>query len=224
MKTHSPLLSHRTILMIAIFAITPTIIASVFIMPDSKPYSILLISLLTAFCIIILVKIKIKNKSLSQHYYDSKTSKPDTTDKFLFEQLYIRNCNPKKDNDAIIFHHKNGTFKAEWLDHKVIRIIFPQIFAAPPSHLNKLIKAANQINIDYVLVKVVAVPRSDNSEILIHAIADFYYTSQNKDTSLLDEILTQFIEIQTDFIKEIISINEEKHNTSSPLLTDIIFN
>ena len=91
-------------------------------------------------------------------------------------------------------------------NNKVIRIIFPQIFAAPPSHLNKLIKAANQINIDYVLVKVVAVPRSDNSEILIHAIADFYYTSQNKDTSLLDEILTQFIEIQTDFIKEIISI------------------
>ena len=222
MKTHSPLLSHRTILMIAIFAITPTIIASVFIMPDSKPYSILLISLLTAFCIIILVKIK--NKSLSTHYYDSKTSKSDTADKFLFEQLHIRNCNPKKDNDAIIFHHKNGIFKAEWLDHKVIRIIFPQIFAAPPSHLNKLIKVANQINIDYVLVKVVAIPRSDNSEILIHAIADFYYTSQNKDTSLLDEILTQFIEIQTDFIKEIISINEEKHNTSSPLLTDIIFN
>ena len=173
---------------------------------------------------IILVKLKIKNRSLSQHYYNSKTSKSDTADKFLFEQLYIRNCNPKKDNDAIIFHHKNGIFKAEWLDHKVIRIIFPHIFAAPPSHLNKLIKAANQINIDYVLVKVVAVPRSDNSEILIHAIADFYYTSQNKDTSLLDEILTQFIEIQTDFIKEIISINEEKHNTSSPLLTDIILN
>ena len=222
MKTHSPLLSHRTILMIAIFAITPTIIASVFIMPDSMPYTILLISLLIVFYMIILVKIK--NKSLSTHYYDSKTSKSDTADKFLFEQLHIRNCNPKKDNDAIIFHHKNGIFKAEWLDHKVIRIIFPQIFAAPPSHLNKLIKAANQINIDYVLVKVVAVPRSDNSEILIHAIADFYYTSQNKDTSLLDEILTQFIEIQTDFIKEIISINEEKHNTSAPLLTDIILN
>ena len=222
MKNHSPLLSHRTILMIAIFTITPAIIASVFIIPDSMPYTILLISLLIVFYMIILVKIK--NKSLSTHYYDSKTSKSDTADKFLFEQLHIRNCNPKKDNDAIIFHHKNGTFKAEWLDHKVIRIIFPQIFAAPPSHLNKLIKAANQINIDYVLVKVVAVPRSDNSEILIHAIADFYYTSQNKDTSLLDEILTQFIEIQTDFIKEIISINEEKHNTSSPLLTDIIFN
>ena len=222
MKTHSPLLSHRTILMIAIFAITPTIIASVFIIPDSMPYTILLISLLIVFYMIILVKIK--NKSLSTHYYDSKTSKSDTADKFLFEQLYIRNCNPKKDNDAIIFHHKNGIFKAEWLDHKVIRIIFPQIFAAPPSHLNKLIKAANQINIDYVLVKVVAVPRSDNSEILIHAIADFYYTSQNKDTSLLDEILTQFIEIQTDFIKEIISINEEQYNTSSPLLTDIILN
>ena len=222
MKTHSPLLSHRTILLIAIFAITPTIIASVFIMPDSMPYSILLISLLIVFCMIILVKIK--NKSLSTHYYDSKTSKSDTADKFLFEQLYIRNCNPKKDNDAIIFHHKNGIFKAEWLDHKVIRIIFPHIFAAPPSHLNKLTGIANQLNIDYVLVKVVAVPRSDNSEILIHAIADFYYTSQNKDTSLLDEILTQFIEIQTDFIKEIISINEEKHNTSSPLLTDIILN
>ena len=222
MKNHSPLLSHRTILMIAIFTITPAIIASVFIIPDSMPYTILLISLLIVFYMIILVKIK--NKSLSTHYYDSKTSKSDTADKFLFEQLYIRNCNPKKDNDAIIFHHKNGIFKAEWLDHKVIRIIIPQIFAAPPSHLNKLIKAANQINIDYVLVKVVAVPRSDNSEILIHAIADFYYTSQNKDTSLLDEILTQFIEIQTDFIKEIISINEEKHNTSSPLLTDIIFN
>lgn len=222
MKNHSPLLSHRTILMIAIFTITPAIIASVFIIPDSMPYTILLISLLIVFYMIILVKIK--NKSLSTHYYDSKTSKSDTADKFLFEQLHIRNCNPKKDNDAIIFHHKNGIFKAEWLDHKVIRIIFPQIFAAPPSHLNKLIKAANQINIDYVLVKVVAVPRSDNSEILIHAIADFYYTSQNKDTSLLDEILTQFIEIQTDFIKEIISINEEKHNTSSPLLTDIILN
>lgn len=222
MKNHSPLLSHRTILMIAIFTITLTLIATVFIIPDSMPYTILLISLLIVFYMIILVKIK--NKSLSTHYYDSKTSKSDTADKFLFEQLYIRNCNPKKDNDAIIFHHKNGIFKAEWLDHKVIRIIFPQIFAAPPSHLNKLIKAANQINIDYVLVKVVAVPRSDNSEILIHAIADFYYTSQNKDTSLLDEILTQFIEIQTDFIKEIISINEEKHNTSSPLLTDIIFN
>ena len=222
MKNHSPLLSHRTILMIAIFTITPAIIASVFIIPDSMPYTILLISLLIVFYMIILVKIK--NKSLSTHYYDSKTSKSDTADNFLFEQLYIRNCNPKKDNDAIIFHHKNGIFKAEWLDHKVIRIIFPQIFAAPPSHLNKLIKAANQINIDYVLVKVVAVPRSDNSEILIHAIADFYYTSQNKDTSLLDEILTQFIEIQTDFIKEIISINEEKHNTSSPLLTDIILN
>ena len=224
MKNHSPLLSHRTILMIAIFTITPAIIASVFIIPDSMPYTILLISLLIVFYMIILVKTKIKTKSLSQHYFDSKTSKTDTADKFLFEQLYIRNCNPKKDNDAIIFHHKNGIFKAEWLDHKVIRIIFPQIFAAPPSHLNKLIKAANQINIDYVLVKVVAVPRSDNSEILIHAIADFYYTSQNKDTSLLDEILTQFIEIQTDFIKEIISINEEKHNTSSPLLTDIILN
>ena len=222
MKNHSPLLSHRTILMIAIFAITPTIIASVFIMPDSMPYTILLISLLIVFYMIILVKIK--NKSLSTHYYDSKTSKSDTADKFLFEQLHIRNCNPKKDNDAIIFHHKNGIFKAEWLDHKVIRIIFPQIFAAPPSHLNKLTGIANQLNIDYVLVKVVAVPRSDNSEILIHAIADFYYTSQNKDTSLLDEILTQFIEIQTDFIKEIISINEEQHNTSSPLLTDIIFN
>lgn len=222
MKNHSPLLSHRTILMIAIFAISPTIIASVFIMPDSMPYTILLISLLIVFYMIILVKIK--NKSLSTHYYDSKTSKSDTADKFLFEQLHIRNCNPKKDNDAIIFHHKNGIFKAEWLDHKVIRIIFPHIFAAPPSHHNKLIKAANQINIDYVLVKVVAIPRSDNSEILIHAIADFYYTSQNKDTSLLDEILTQFIEIQTDFIKEIISINEEQHNTSSPLLTDIIFN
>ena len=222
MKNHSPLLSHRTILMIAIFTITLTLIASVFIIPDSMPYTILLISLLIVFYMIILVKIK--NKSLSTHYYDSKTSKSDTADKFLFEQLHIRNCNPKKDNDAIIFHHKNGIFKAEWLDHKVIRIIFPQIFAAPPSHLNKLIKAANQLNIDYVLVKVVAVPRSDNSEILIHAIADFYYTSQNKDTSLLDEILTQFIEIQTDFIKEIISINEEKHNTSSPLLTDIILN
>ena len=222
MKNHSPLLSHRTILMIAIFTITPTIIASVFIMPDSMPYTILLISLLIVFYMIILVKIK--NKSLSTHYYDSKTSKSDTADKFLFEQLHIRNCNPKKDNDAIIFHHKNGIFKAEWLDHKVIRIIFPHIFAAPPSHHNKLVRIANQLNIDYVLVKVVAVPRSDNSEILIHAIADFYYTSQNKDTSLLDEILTQFIEIQTDFIKEIISINEEKHNTSSPLLTDIIFN
>ena len=222
MKNHSPLLSHRTILMIAIFTITPAIIASVFIIPDSMPYTILLISLLIVFYMIILVKIK--NKSLSTHYYDSKTSKSDTADKFLFEQLYIRNCNPKKDNDAIIFHHKNGIFKAEWLDHKVIRIIFPQIFAAPPSHLNKLTGIANQLNIDYVLVKVVAVPRSDNSEILIHAIADFYYTSQNKDTSLLDEILTQFIEIQTDFIKEIISINEEKHNTSSPLLTDIILN
>ena len=222
MKNHSPLLSHRTILMIAIFSITPAIIASVFIIPDSMPYTILLISLLIVFYMIILVKIK--NKSLSTHNYDSKTSKSDTADKFLFEQLHIRNCNPKKDNDAIIFHHKNGIFKAEWLDHKVIRIIFPHIFAAPPSHLNKLIKAANQINIDYVLVKVVAIPRSDNSEILIHAIADFYYTSQNKDTSLLDEILTQFIEIQTDFIKEIKSINEEKHNTSSPLLTDIILN
>lgn len=222
MKNHSPLLSHRTILMIAIFTITPAIIASVFIIPDSMPYTILLISLLIVFYMIILVKIK--NKSLSTHYYDSKTSKSDTADKFLFEQLYIRNCNPKKDNDAIIFHHKNGIFKAEWLDHKVIRIIFPHIFAAPPSHHNKLVRIANQLNIDYVLVKVVAVPRSDNSEILIHAIADFYYTSQNKDTSLLDEILTQFIEIQTDFIKEIISINEEKHNTSSPLLTDIIFN
>ena len=222
MKNHSPLLSHRTILMIAIFTITPAIIASVFIIPDSMPYTILLISLLIVFYMIILVKIK--NKSLSTHYYDSKTSKSDTADKFLFEQLHIRNCNPKKDNDAIIFHHKNGIFKAEWLDHKVIRIIFPQIFAAPPSHLNKLTGIANQLNIDYVLVKVVAVPRSDNSEILIHAIADFYYTSQNKDTSLLDEILTQFIEIQTDFIKEIISINEEQHNTSSPLLTDIILN
>lgn len=222
MKNHSPLLSHRTILMIAIFTITLTLIASVFIIPDSMPYTILLISLLIVFYMIILVKIK--NKSLSTHYYDSKTSKSDTADKFLFEQLHIRNCNPKKDNDAIIFHHKNGIFKAEWLDHKVIRIIFPQIFAAPPSHLNKLTGIANQLNIDYVLVKVVAVPRSDNSEILIHAIADFYYTSQNKDTSLLDEILTQFIEIQTDFIKEIISINEEKHNTSSPLLTDIILN
>ena len=222
MKTHSPLLSHRTILMIAILTITLTLIATVFIMPDSMPYTILLISLLIVFYMIILVKIK--NKSLSTHYYDSKTSKSDTADKFLFEQLHIRNCNPKKDNDAIIFHHKNGIFKAEWLDHKVIRIIFPQIFAAPPSHLNKLTGIANQLNIDYVLVKVVAVPRSDNSEILIHAIADFYYTSQNKDTSLLDEILTQFIEIQTDFIKEIISINEEKHNTSSPLLTDIILN
>ena len=222
MKTHSPLLSHRTILMIAILTITLTLIASVFIIPDSMPYTILLISLLIVFYMIILVKIK--NKSLSTHYYDSKTSKSDTADKFLFEQLHIRNCNPKKDNDAIIFHHKNGIFKAEWLDHKVIRIIFPQIFAAPPSHLNKLTGIANQLNIDYVLVKVVAVPRSDNSEILIHAIADFYYTSQNKDTSLLDEILTQFIEIQTDFIKEIISINEEKHNTSSPLLTDIILN
>lgn len=224
MKTHSPLLSHRTILLIAIFAITPTIIASVFIMPDSMPYTILLISLLTAFCIIILVKLKIKNRSLSTHYYDSKTSKPDTADKFLFEQLTKMNCSPQRDGNNIIFHYHAGIFKAEWLDHKVIRIIFPQIFAAPPSHLNKLIKAANQINIDYVLVKVVAVPRSDNSEILIHAIADFYYTSQNKDTSLLDEILTQFIEIQTDFIKKIISINEEKHNTSSPLLTDIILN
>ena len=222
MKNHSPLLSHRTILMIAILTITLTLIATVFIIPDSMPYTILLISLLIVFYMIILVKIK--NKSLSTHYYDSKTSKSDTADKFLFEQLHIRNCNPKKDNDAIIFHHKNGIFKAEWLDHKVIRIIFPQIFAAPPSHLNKLTGIANQLNIDYVLVKVVAVPRSDNSEILIHAIADFYYTSQNKDTSLLDEILTQFIEIQTDFIKEIISINEEKHNTSSPLLTDIIFN
>ena len=222
MKNHSPLLSHRTILMIAILTITLTLIATVFIIPDSMPYTILLISLLIVFYMIILVKIK--NKSLSTHYYDSKTSKSDTADKFLFEQLYIRNCNPKKDNDAIIFHHKNGIFKAEWLDHKVIRIIFPQIFAAPPSHLNKLTGIANQLNIDYVLVKVVAVPRSDNSEILIHAIADFYYTSQNKDTSLLDEILTQFIEIQTDFIKEIISINEEKHNTSSPLLTDIILN
>ena len=222
MKTHSPLLSHRTILMIAIFTITLTLIASVFIIPDSMPYTILLISLLIVFYMIILVKIK--NKSLSTHYYDSKTSKSDTADKFLFEQLHIRNCNPKKDNDAIIFHHKNGIFKAEWLDHKVIRIIFPQIFAAPPSHLNKLTGIANQLNIDYVLVKVVAVPRSDNSEILIHAIADFYYTSQNKDTSLLDEILTQFIEIQTDFIKEIISINEEQYNTSSPLLTDIILN
>ena len=222
MKNHSPLLSHRTILMIAIFTITPAIIATVFIIPDSMPYTILLISLLIVFYMIILVKIK--NKSLSTHYYDSKTSKSDTADKFLFEQLHIRNCNPKKDNDAIIFHHKNGIFKAEWLDHKVIRIIFPHIFAAPPSHHNKLVRIANQLNIDYVLVKVVAVPRSDNSEILIHAIADFYYTSQNKDTSLLDEILTQFIEIQTDFIKEIISINEEKHNTSSPLLTDIILN
>ena len=222
MKNHSPLLSHRTILMIAIFTITPAIIATVFIIPDSMPYTILLISLLIVFYMIILVKIK--NKSLSTHYYDSKTSKSDTADKFLFEQLYIRNCNPKKDNDAIIFHHKNGIFKAEWLDHKVIRIIFPHIFAAPPSHHDKLVRIANQLNIDYVLVKVVAVPRSDNSEILIHAIADFYYTSQNKDTSLLDEILTQFIEIQTDFIKEIISINEEKHNTSSPLLTDIILN
>lgn len=222
MKNHSPLLSHRTILMIAILTITLTLIATVFIIPDSMPYTILLISLLIVFYMIILVKIK--NKSLSTHYYDSKTSKSDTADKFLFEQLHIRNCNPKKDNDAIIFHHKNGIFKAEWLDHKVIRIIFPQIFAAPPSHLNKLTGIANQLNIDYVLVKVVAVPRSDNSEILIHAIADFYYTSQNKDTSLLDEILTQFIEIQTDFIKEIISINEEKHNTSSPLLTDIILN
>ena len=222
MKNHSPLLSHRTILMIAIFTITPAIIASVFIIPDSMPYTILLISLLIVFYMIILVKIK--NKSLSTHYYDSKTSKSDTADKFLFEQLYIRNCNPKKDNDAIIFHHKNGIFKAEWLDHKVIRIIFPHIFTAPPSHHDKLTGIANQLNIDYVLVKVVAVPRSDNSEILIHAIADFYYTSQNKDTSLLDEILTQFIEIQTDFIKEIISINEEKHNTSSPLLTDIILN
>ena len=222
MKNHSPLLSHRTILMIAILTITLTLIATVFIIPDSMPYTILLISLLIVFYMIILVKIK--NKSLSTHYYDSKTSKSDTADKFLFEQLHIRNCNPKKDNDAIIFHHKNGIFKAEWLDHKVIRIIFPQIFAAPPSHLNKLTGIANQLNIDYVLVKVVAVPRSDNSEILIHAIADFYYTSQNKDTSLLDEILTQFIEIQTDFIKEIISINEEQHNTSSPLLTDIIFN
>ena len=222
MKNHSPLLSHRTILMIAIFTITPAIIASVFIIPDSMPYTILLISLLIVFYMIILVKIK--NKSLSTHYYDSKTSKSDTADKFLFEQLHIRNCNPKKDNDAIIFHHKNGIFKAEWLDHKVIRIIFPQIFAAPPSHLNKLTGIANQLNIDYVLVKVVAVPRSDNSEILIHAIADFYYTSQNKDTSLLDEILTQFIEIQTDFIKEIKSINKEQYNTSSPLLTDIILN
>ena len=165
MNTHSPLLSHRTILMIAIFTITLTLIATVFIMSESKPYTILLISLLTAFCMIILVKIKIKNKSLSPHYYDSKTSKPDTADKFLFEQLYIRNCNPKKDNDAIIFHHKNGIFKAEWLDHKVIRIIFPHIFAAPPSHHDKLVRIANQLNIDYVLVKVVAVPRSDNSEI-----------------------------------------------------------
>ena len=222
MKNHSPLLSHRTILMIAIFTITPAIIASVFIIPDSMPYTILLISLLIVFYMIILVKIK--NKSLSTHYYDSKTSKSDTADKFLFEQLHIRNCNPKKDNDAIIFHHKNGIFKAEWLDHKVIRIIFPQIFAAPPSHLNKLTGIANQLNIDYVLVKVVAVPRSDNSEILIHAIADFYYTSQNKDTSLLDEILTQFIEIQTDFIKEIKSIDEEQYNTSSTLLTDFILN
>ena len=85
MKTHSPLLSHRTILMIAIFAITPTIIASVFIMPDSMPYTILLISLLTAFCIIILVKIKIKNKSLSQHYYNSKTSLYDWLD--IFDQI-----------------------------------------------------------------------------------------------------------------------------------------
>lgn len=224
MKTHSTFFLLRNIRFIATLAITTAVFAAIFIIPDSKPYSILLTSLLTSFCIIIFTKIKIADILLSSRHNNSKNAKSDTADKFLFEQLYIRECNPKQDNDAIIFHYQNGNFKAEWLDHKVIRIIFPQIFAAPPSHLNKLIKAANQINIDYVLVKVVVVPRSDNSEILIHAIADFYYTSQNKDTSLLDEILTQFIEIQTDFIKEIKSIDEEQYNTSSTLLTDFILN
>lgn len=213
-----------------LFILSSALIAAlilIFIIPKSIQTSLLIIltgTLLTIITILSLSKLLHTNGRPSESNISDSNNDTMTADKFLFEVLSSKNCNPEQDNDAIIFHYRGGNFKAVWLDNKVIRIIFPHIFAAPPSHHDQLIKIANQINIDYVLVKIVAVPRSDNSEILVHAIADFYYTSQNKNTSLLDEILVQFIDIQTDFIKEINSIKKEHQSPLSPLLTDFLLN
>ena len=217
MKTLSPFFSRRNIRLIVTLAITIAILAAIFIIPDSKPYSILLTSLLTVFCIIILAKIKIANRDFFKSHTDRKEFKHITANTFLFDQLTKMNCAPEHDGNDIIFHYHAGNFKALWLDHKIIRIVYPCIYITTSNQYSLISEIVNEINADYVLVKAITVPHSNNADILIHVIADFYYTSDNKDTSILIEILTQCLEIQIDLLKEIASSKSKPHIITPPL-------
>ena len=216
MKTHSPFFLRRNIRLIVALAIMSALFVTIFIIPESKPYSILLISLLTAFCVIILIKIKITNRHFFKSHTNRKNFKCYTADTFLFTQLSKMNCNPQRDGNDIIFHYHAGNFKALWLDHKIIRIIYPCIYMTTSDHYSLISEIINEINADYVLVKAITVPHSNNADILIHIIADFYYTSDNKDTSILIEILTQCLEIQIDLLKEIASSKSKPHIITPP--------
>lgn len=183
--------------------------ALVFILPHSLQTSMLvvLISLLTALISIIVVRSDsfalILKSIFSPYKIDSDGA---TASSFLFDQLKEMQCNPHYDKQDIIFHYQSGNFKAMWLDRKVIRIAYPCIYAAPNSLASRLYRIANTINSDYMLVKIMVIPRSDKSEMLVHAVADIFYTSVNKDTSILLEVLAVCFEIQRDFLREADSV------------------
>lgn len=199
----------------------------IFIIPKSIQSSFFIVLIGTLSTLIIILSIsKVASCDISSEKNDISHLNDSiiTADRFLFEQLSSMDCKPEHENDDIIFHYKNGCFKAQWLELKVIRIVFPCIFSAPPSLHNALLEITNKINTEYVVVKIVTVPHSGKNEIIVHAIADFYYTSQNKETTLLNEILTQFIEIQTDFIKEFNDYSDKFNHTQESLISDFTLN
>lgn len=211
MKSHPSSLVGEDIRFLVPFAIIIFLIATSFIAHDLSPYPIILTALLTAFCTTILIKTKIADRFFSKHQTDDKNSKSQTADTFLFAQLIKMNCSPQRDGNDIIFHYHAGNFKAQWLDNKVIRVAYPCIYMAPSDHYSLISEIINEINADYVLVKAIAIPHSNNTDILVHVIADFYYTSDNKNSSILKEILTQCLEIQNDLFKELASSKQKPH-------------
>lgn len=116
-----------------------------------------------------------------------------TADTFLFDQLRALKMKPMADGDTIIFEYKGGCFRAQWLDKHVIRLSFPCLLSVDAGCQNHLCRLLNTINSQFVLLKMVMVAADGDSNLLVHAVADIYYTSKNAATEgYLTDVLTLF--------------------------------
>lgn len=137
-----------------------------------------------------------------------------TADKFMLKQLSDMGMSPQKDGNTIIFQYKGGFFRAQWLDKHIIRISFPCILSVDANHQGQVSRLLNAINSSYVLVKAIMVPSDNDSSLMVHAVADIYYTSLNCSTEgYLTEVLDMLFTVRNTLFEGVDSLERHEELT-----------
>lgn len=163
-------------------------------------YGVINLNFLLTMKLLDWMKVILNRLRLSLYKDRQKDEKIILAKDFLFKELYNRGLQPEREAENILFHYRGGYFRVKWLDKRIIRIVYPFLYTSDYDAVSKLHRIVNSINLHYMLCKLVVLANSDDATISVHAVADLYYTSQNNNTFILENVLTQFFEMHHELL------------------------